>query len=93
MWNDLMSNGKWIAEANIFKETPKPIYIRNSVSIFNQNNDANFILIFIIQDISAQKQHEKLCSDLTLNCNKSSRANGRDSSIFNRISEGFASLR
>ena len=93
MWNDLMSNGKWIAEATFFKGDSKPIYIRNSVSIFNQNNDANFILIFIIQDISAQKQHEKTLQRFNLELQQKVQEQTEEiSSIFNRISEGFASL-
>ncbi len=93
MWNDLISTGKWISESMFLRDNTEPIYIRNSVSIFNQNNNTSFILIFIIQDITAQKQYEKTLQRFNQELqHKVHEQTDEISSIFNRISEGFASL-
>jgi PAS domain S-box-containing protein len=93
MWNDLISKGKWVMESIHQTEKSKPVYIQNSVSIFNQNNDTNFILIFISQDISTQKEHENTLRDF--NQKLQSKVNEQTeeiTSIFDRISEGFVSF-
>lgn len=93
MWNDLMTSGSWVSESNVLIGNNKQLFIRNSVSIFKDSNDTNFILIFIIQDISAQKQYEKTLKrfneELQL---KVVEQTEEISSIFNRISEGFVSF-
>ncbi|MBK6398007.1 MAG: PAS domain S-box protein [Bacteroidetes bacterium] len=93
MWNDLISRGKWVIESSHDLGKEKPVYIQNSVSIFNQNNDTNFILIFISQDISTQKEYENTLKDFNQKLqSKVIEQTEEISSIFNRISEGFASF-
>jgi PAS domain S-box-containing protein len=93
MWNDLISKGKWVLESTHEIDKTKPVYIQNSVSIFNQYNDTNFILIFISQDISTRKEYEKTLRDFNKKLqSKVIEQTEEITSIFDRISEGFVSF-
>ncbi len=93
MWNDLISKEKWVMESTHQIDKSDPVYIQNSVSIFNQHNDTNFILIFISQDISTQKEHEKTLRDFNQKLqSKVIEQTEEITSIFDRISEGFVSF-
>lgn len=93
MWKDLISTGKWTIESTHLKEERKLIYIQNSVSLFNQYNDTNFVLIFISQDITTQKEHERTLKDFNQKLQvKVIEQTEEITSIFDRISEGFVSF-